>query len=49
MFTQSNSIYREKVGYLPTAGDVITCDVVKIAISVGKSIEDNGNRFIVYS
>lgn len=49
VFTQSNSIYCEKVGYLPSAGDVITCDVVKIAISAGKSIEDNGNQFIVYS
>ncbi|XP_061179339.1 uncharacterized protein LOC133187963 [Saccostrea echinata] len=48
-FTQSNSIYREKVGSLPTADEVITSDAVKITVNPGKSIEDNGNRFMAHS
>ncbi|XP_062577782.1 protein IMPACT homolog [Saccostrea cucullata] len=49
VFTQSNSVYREKVGPLPTADEVITDDVVNTAVSTGKSIEDNGNRFIAHA
>ncbi|XP_062606209.1 uncharacterized protein LOC134268022 [Saccostrea cucullata] len=49
IFTQSNSIYREKVGSLPTADEVISSDVVKITVNPGKSIEDNGNRFMAHS
>ncbi|XP_062588471.1 protein IMPACT homolog [Saccostrea cucullata] len=49
IFTQSNSIYREKVGSLPTADEVISSDAVKITVNPGKSIEDNGNRFMAHS
>ena len=46
IFTQSNSVYRNKIGSRPTAEEIITTDVVKAAVHSGKSIEDNGNRFI---
>ncbi|XP_062588958.1 uncharacterized protein LOC134250618, partial [Saccostrea cucullata] len=49
VFTQRNSVYREKVGPLPTADEVIRNDVVNTAVSTGKSIEDNGNRFIAHA
>ncbi|XP_061185252.1 protein IMPACT homolog [Saccostrea echinata] len=49
IFTQSNSIYREKVGSLPTADEVITSDAVKITVNPGKSIEDKGNLFMAHS
>ena len=49
VFTQSNSVYREKVGSLPTADEVITSDTVNIDVGVGKAIEDNGNRFVGHS
>jgi hypothetical protein len=47
VFAQNNSVYREKVGCLPTAGEVITKDAVNI--DAGRSIEDNGNRFTGHS
>lgn len=46
IFTQSNSVYRDKLGSRPTAEDIITDDEVSITVNQGKSIEDNGNRFI---
>lgn len=49
IFTQSNSIYRDKVGARPTADEVITCDDVTKEVFPGKSMEDNGNRFIAHS
>ena len=49
IFTQSNSVYRNKIGSRPTAEEIITTDVVKAAVHSGKSIEDNGNRFIGHS
>ena len=49
IFTQSNSVYRNKVGSRPTAEEIITTDEVKTAVHSGKSIEDNGNRFIGHS
>jgi putative IMPACT (imprinted ancient) family translation regulator len=48
-FTQSNSVYRDKVGSRPKADEVITSDQVKVSITSGKSIEDNGNRFLAHS
>ena len=49
IFTQSNSVNRNKIGSRPTAEEIITTDVVKAAVHSGKSIEDNGNRFIGHS
>ncbi|XP_055999688.1 uncharacterized protein LOC130047930 [Ostrea edulis] len=49
VFTQSNSVYRDKVGSRPTADEVITPDEVNVSITSGKSIEDNGNRFLAHS
>ena len=49
IFTQSNSVYRNKIGSRPTAEEILTTDVVKAAVHSGKSIEDNGNRFIGHS
>ena len=49
VFTQSNSVYRDKVGSRPTADEVISPDQVKVSITSGKSIEDNGNRFLAHS
>ena len=46
VFTQSNSVYRDKLGSRPTADEVINGDEVKTVISTGKSVKDNGNRFI---
>ena len=46
VFTQSNSVYRDKLGSRPTADEVINGDEVKTVISTGKSVADNGNRFI---
>nr|XP_034331360.1 uncharacterized protein LOC105331972 [Crassostrea gigas] len=49
IFTQSNSIYRDKVGSRPTADEVITCDDVTKEVFSGKSMEDNGNKFVSHS
>lgn len=46
IFTQSNSVYRDKLGSRPTADEIITDDEVNITVNPGKSVEDNGNRFI---
>lgn len=46
IFTQSNSVYRDKLGSRPTADEIITEDEVNITVNPGKSVEDNGNRFI---
>lgn len=49
IFTQSNSIYRYKVGTRPTADEVITFDDVTKEEFPEKSMVDNGNRFIAHS
>uniref|UniRef100_K1QFM4 IMPACT-like protein n=1 Tax=Magallana gigas TaxID=29159 RepID=K1QFM4_MAGGI len=49
IFTHGNSIYRDKVGSRPTADEVITCDDVTKEVFSGKSMEDNGNRFVAHS
>ena len=46
MFTQSNSVYRDKLGSRPTADEIIKGDEVKTVISTRKSVEDNGNHII---
>ena len=46
MFTQSSSVYREKLGSRPIADEVINGDELKTVISTGKSVKENGNRFI---
>ena len=43
IFTQSNSVYRNKVGSRPTAEEIITTDEVKTAVHSGKSIEFIGH------
>lgn len=45
VFTQSNSVYRDKLGPRPTADEVITGEEVKTVFSTGNCVEDNGNRF----
>lgn len=37
------------MGSRPTADEVITCDDVTKEVFSGKSMEDNGNRFVAYS
>ena len=39
VFTQSNSVYRDKLGSRPTADEVINGDEVKTVISTGKSLK----------
>ena len=46
VFTQSSSVYREKLGSRPIADEVINGDELKTVISTGKSVKENGNRFI---
>ncbi|XP_061180836.1 uncharacterized protein LOC133189495 [Saccostrea echinata] len=49
IFTQSKSVYRDKIGSRPMADEIISGEEVKIAISTGKTTEDNGNRFAAHS
>lgn len=49
IFTKSGNIYWNKVGPLPTADEVISNEPVKMRISIGNTIEDNGNRFASYA
>lgn len=49
IFTKSGNIYWDKVGPLPTADEVISNEPVKMSISIGNTIEDNGNRFASYA
>ncbi|XP_078320128.1 protein IMPACT-B-like [Crassostrea virginica] len=44
VFTQSNSVYRDKLGSRPTADEIIKGDEVKTVISTGKSVEDNAGH-----
>nr|XP_022327930.1 uncharacterized protein LOC111127163 [Crassostrea virginica] len=46
VFTRSNSVYRDKPGSRPIADEVINGDELKTVISTGKSVKENGNRFI---
>uniref|UniRef100_K1PPU6 Uncharacterized protein n=1 Tax=Magallana gigas TaxID=29159 RepID=K1PPU6_MAGGI len=48
IFTKSGNIYRDKVGPLPAADEVISNEPVKMSISIGNTVEDNGNRFASY-
>lgn len=45
---QSNLIYRDKVGLRLIVDEVIICDDVIKEVFLGKLMEDNGNRFVVY-
>ncbi|XP_062621835.1 protein IMPACT homolog [Saccostrea cucullata] len=49
IFTQSKTVYREKIGSRPMADEIISGEEVKIAISTGKTTEDNGNRFAAHA
>ncbi|XP_061188667.1 protein IMPACT homolog [Saccostrea echinata] len=49
IFTQSKSVYRDKIGSRPMADEIISGEEVKIAISTRKTTEDNGNRFVAHS
>ncbi|XP_061194046.1 protein IMPACT homolog [Saccostrea echinata] len=49
IFTQSKSVFRDKIGSRPMADEIISGEEVKIAISTGKTTEDNGNRFAARS
>ncbi|XP_062599013.1 protein IMPACT-like [Saccostrea cucullata] len=46
---QSKTVYREKIGSRPMADEIISGEEVKIAISTGKTTEDNGNRFAAHA
>lgn len=46
ILTQSNSVYRDKVGSRPTADQIFIDDEVSMTVNSGKSIEENGSRFI---
>ncbi|XP_048743265.2 protein IMPACT homolog [Ostrea edulis] len=49
VFTQSNSVYRDKVDSRRIGDEVITPYEVNVSISSGKSIKDNRNRFLAHS
>lgn len=49
IFTESNSVYKDKIGSRPTAEEIINGEEVKIAIIAGKTTEDNRNRFAVHA
>ena len=45
VFTGSGNIYRDKMGAIPTADEIISSDAVNTEVCTGNQIEDNGNRF----
>lgn len=45
VFTKSGNAYRGKLGTRHTAYEVISGDTVKLTVSAGNQIEDNGNLF----
>lgn len=49
IFTKSKSVYKDKIGSRPTAEEIINGEEVKIAITPGKTTEDNGNRFAAHA
>lgn len=49
IFTKSKSVYKDKIGSRPTAEEIINGEEVKIAITAGKTTEDNGNRFAAHA
>ena len=44
VFTGSGNIYRDKMGTIPTADEIILSDAVNTEVCTGNQIEDNGNR-----
>ncbi|XP_052693143.1 protein IMPACT homolog [Crassostrea angulata] len=49
IFTKSKLVYKDKIGSRPTAEEIINGEEVKIAITPGKTTEDNGNRFAAHA
>lgn len=45
MFTQSNSVYKDKLGPRPIDDEIITREEVKTVFGTGNSKKDIGNRF----
>lgn len=49
IFTQTGNISWDNVGPLPAADEVISNKPVIMSISIGNTVDDNGNRFASYN